>query len=116
MAKTKELFTFTEFQMDCERTRRKELPFISQLLQGCLGITGEAGEVADVVKKCAFQGHKLNRLELLEEIGDTLYYVSDLCTTLGFTLQEVAQMNIGKRLKRFPNGFTIKESIERKDA
>lgn len=80
-----------------------------------LGLCGEAGEAADIIKKWVFHGHSLDRMELKKELGDVLHYLSGLATLHHFTLDDVAQENIEKLRKRFPNGFTSEDSIKRRD-
>lgn len=69
-----------------------------------LGLTGEAGEVADKLKKVIRdQGGVISdevRLGLKAELGDVLWYVSQLAHELGFTLDEVASANIAKLADR----------------
>lgn len=78
-----------------------------------LGLGGEAGEVIDLVKKHIGHGHALDRDKLRTELGDVLWYVSAIAGALGFTLEEVAQANIDKLKKRYPDGFTTERSVNR---
>jgi len=78
-----------------------------------LGVAGEAGEVADLVKKEAFHGHETNLDEIRKELGDVMHYVSGLATLYGLKLEDVAQGNIDKLRKRYPDGFSEKASRER---
>lgn len=65
-----------------------------------LGINGEAGEIAEKVKKILRDKKGVfdqeNKLELLKEAGDVLWYINALCRDLGFTLELAAQLNIEK--------------------
>src|SRR5699024_5404499 len=70
-----------------------------------LGVAGESGEVADLVKKEAFHGHYTTVDEMKKELGDVLHYVSGLATLYGLRLEDVAQGNIDKLKKRYPSGF-----------
>ena len=69
-----------------------------------LGMVGEAGEIANKYKKI-LRGDKVlddkNREALKYEIGDVLWYLSQLSTELGYTLEEVAKMNIEKLHSRY---------------
>ena len=49
----------------------------NRLLMAILGLTGEAGEVADYVKKVLFHNHNMNNSELSKEIGDVLWYIAN---------------------------------------
>lgn len=86
-----------------------------RLINGALGITGEAGEVADIIKKTMFQGHELSKDDLVKEIGDVCWYAASLCTALEVNFEDVLSANIEKLRKRYPNGFSCKASIERRD-
>ncbi|WP_079708106.1 nucleoside triphosphate pyrophosphohydrolase family protein [Paraliobacillus ryukyuensis] len=78
-----------------------------------LGLTGESGEVADEIKKWLFHGHGIDRMAIKKELGDTLHYIAGLCSILGFELEGVAQENIEKLKKRYPDGFSQEASINR---
>lgn len=80
-----------------------------------LGLTGEAGECGDHIKKYAFHGHELNVEEIKNELGDVLHYLAGLATMCGVSLEEVANANITKLQKRYPKGFDSKASIDRVD-
>lgn len=78
-----------------------------------LGLNGEAGEVGDIVKKHLFHGHELNREDLVNELGDVLHYISGLAKMFDIPLQEIAEKNIEKLRKRYPEGFSKERSINR---
>lgn len=80
-----------------------------------LGLAGEAGEVIELVKKHIGHGHSLDRQKMLIELGDVLWYVSALAGALGFTLEEVAQANIDKLKRRYPDGFSSERSQNRSE-
>jgi NTP pyrophosphatase (non-canonical NTP hydrolase) len=86
-----------------------------QLLNGLLGLNGEAGEAIDIYKKWKFQGHMLDKEKLIEELGDALWYIALSAKGLGVSLNEVARKNIDKLRKRYPEGFSTEDSIERRD-
>ena len=79
-----------------------------------LGIAGEAGEVADIVKKHLYQGHPLDHDKLLEEVGDVAWYLALAATVAGVTMESVLMGNIVKLLGRYPDGFEPEKSINRK--
>lgn len=70
-----------------------------------LGLTGESGEVADMLKKYIGHGIPLDNEKLLLELGDVMFYIASLCTVMGFSLDEVMKANVVKLSKRYPNGF-----------
>lgn len=77
-----------------------------------LGLVGEAGEVADLVKKQNFHGGKDSKGEItsrrmLEECGDVLWYLTAFLHEIHFTLDECMEANVRKLRKRHPNGFTF---------
>lgn len=80
-----------------------------------LGVTGEAGEVADAVKKVIGHGHPLNRAAIIKELGDVLWYVAAISHVLGSSLDEVAAGNVTKLRARFPEGFSSAASRARAD-
>jgi len=85
------------------------------LLLGAIGLTGEAGEVAEAVKKHVFHGHELDRRKLVRELGDVVWYVNYLAfRCLGATLRDVLRENIAKLRLRYPEGhFSSFRSVHR---
>lgn len=92
--------TFDEYQRLAERTSRHGTG-ARRLVACALGVSGEAGEVSEHVKKHIFHGHPLNRAALLTEMGDVLWYLADLASALGVSLDDVAQGNIDKLRVRY---------------
>ena len=79
-----------------------------------LGLCGEAGEAAEIVKKHLGHGHDLDVNDLAKELGDVLWYVAALATALDVNLSQVAQANIEKLRARYPDGFSADRSKNRK--
>ncbi len=102
-----------EYQKLALRTANKD-PEYPRIINGVLGLAGEAGECADIVKKHLFQGHELNKEKLLDEIGDVLWYCAYSADALGLQLEDIMQHNIDKLAKRYPEGFAADKSINRK--
>jgi len=84
------------------------------LPMAALGIAGEAGEVADHIKKHIGHGHPLDRQAVAKELGDVLWYVAAMADLLGTPLEQIAQMNLDKLRARYPEGFSYEASINRK--
>lgn len=107
--------TPNEYQKEALRTASgmsKEYP---RILNGLMGLNGEAGECIDILKKTEFQGHDFDPMKMVDELGDVLWYVAQLATGLGVTLEYVAQHNVDKLLARYPDGFDSEKSIHRKE-
>lgn len=85
----------------------------SKLTNSALGMAGEAGEFADLVKKWKHQGHKLNTERLKEELGDILWYASFAASALETDFETLFEENYTKLTKRYPGGFTANDSINR---
>lgn len=78
-----------------------------------LGITGEAGEVADLIKKHVAHEHPLDVEKLSKECGDVLWYIAVMTRQLGMTLEDVMETNIKKLKDRYPEGFSAARSLNR---
>lgn len=104
--------TFREYD---EATKQSDLKFpdSDSLWYVTLGITGESGEIADLVKRVIREDNgkptEKRRELLLKECGDVLWYLNKLTRLLGSSLSEVSEMNIKKLTKRMKAG-TIKGS------
>lgn len=83
-------------------------PQESKILLHALGLNGEAGEYGDKIKKIYRDRDGViaedNRQALAKELGDVLWYVTRAASDLGFTLEEIAQMNHDKLASRFERG------------
>lgn len=79
----------------------------SKIIYPTLGLAGEAGEVADKVKKVLRDndGHfdESHKVKIAAEIGDVLWYIAALSNDLGFTMEDIANMNIAKLRQRREN-------------
>jgi NTP pyrophosphatase (non-canonical NTP hydrolase) len=78
-----------------------------------IGLAGEAGEIADLIKKIVFHGHHMDLKKISGEAGDLLWYVQALCSLCGLKLGDVMQENIDKLAERYPDGFSQERSQER---
>lgn len=87
----------------------------AELICGVIGLCGESGEVADIVKKCVFHKHPLDIENIENELGDVLWYVALCCNAINVSMEDVMQLNIDKLKKRYPDGFSEERSINRGD-
>ena len=83
------------------------------LLNSALGLCGESGEVADLLKKHRFQGHDLDIEHIAKELGDIAWYLAVGAYAIGFDLEEILKMNVDKLKARYPNGFSADRSLHR---
>lgn len=105
--------TINEYQGLAMRTSNKELSPDYHLINGALGLCGESGEIADLVKKNWMQGHVLDLEHLAKELGDICWYIAETATAIGYDLETIMQMNIDKLKKRYPDGFDTERSQHR---
>ena len=88
----------------------------TMLNTAALGLSGESGEIADHVKKVMFHGHPLDdatRDKIAKELGDILWYCAMGARGIGLGLGEIASMNVEKLKKRYPEGFSTENSLNR---
>ncbi|MBK5492585.1 nucleoside triphosphate pyrophosphohydrolase family protein [Bacillus sp. TH13] len=122
----KPIFTFDDFDLSVNRTWKKQ-DFKDAVSNAALGLTGEAGEVADLIKKGVYHGRgftpdfaipdngEIDTGDVKDELSDVLFYVSAMAQEFGFTLEDIAKHNREKLEKRFPEGFSTEASAQKKD-
>lgn len=107
--------TINEYQHEALRTAsgmNKDMPMI---VNGVLGLCGESGECADMVKKNLFQGHELDEAHFAKELGDVAWYLAVSAYAIGYDLETILQMNVDKLRKRYPEGFDSERSLHREE-
>lgn len=109
-----ENMNFNEYQKLAQRTSNTRCS-TTKLVNGVMGLNGEAGECADLVKKHMYQGHDMYVEDMVKELGDVLWYIAEICEGLGVGMEEVAIHNIKKLKKRYPDGFEEERSINRNE-
>ena len=80
---------------------------IERLLTGAVGLSAEAGELMEIVKKLIFQGKPVNEetiFHMKRELGDVMWYIMQVLMALNVELEEVVEMNVEKLAKRYPGG------------
>jgi NTP pyrophosphatase (non-canonical NTP hydrolase) len=105
---------FQIYQAQALRTA-KPLPVDDNLVHTALGVTGEAGEYADAIKKHVIYGKPLDQENAIEELGDILWFIALACEALGTDMASVAQGNIDKLKKRYPEKYTDQLAGDRLD-
>jgi NTP pyrophosphatase (non-canonical NTP hydrolase) len=92
---------------------------IARLMTAAVGLSAEAGEFTEIVKKIAFQGKELtedNRIHLIKELGDVYWYFTQALIGLDVNLNEVVLTNVMKLTARYPEGsFDIYHSENREE-
>ena len=90
-----------------------------RLLTAAVGMSAEAGEFTEVVKKIIFQGKPVNEenlFHLKRELGDIMWYVAQACMGLNVSIDEVIEMNVNKLMDRYPDGeFDVHYSENRQE-
>ncbi len=94
--------TVNEFQIACQRTAPVADGSTLELATALLGLTSEAGECADVLKKHIERGQPLNYENMRLELGDAFYYLARVATLIGSDLSEIAALNVKKLRERYP--------------
>jgi len=102
-----------EYMTEVLRTYAGSNTTMDKLTLSALGLAGESGEVADTIKKVLYQGHHLDIMHTIQELGDVLWYLTLACDALECTLEDVMQVNVAKLRDRYPNGFEVERSVNR---
>jgi NTP pyrophosphatase (non-canonical NTP hydrolase) len=93
--------TFTPLQMD--------------MLHAALGVGSDAGELQDAIKKHLIYGKPLDRANVIEEIGDVMWFLCLMCRAIDISLEDIAQANIAKLILRYPEKYSDEAAIARGD-
>ena len=94
---------FNEYQKAANRT----LYGNEQVLTNCaLGLAGESGQLIDLIQDYTFKGKDLDKEKMIDELGDVLWYLSQIAQWADVDFEDVAKANIETLNKRYPNGFT----------
>jgi NTP pyrophosphatase (non-canonical NTP hydrolase) len=106
--------TLNEYQELAGRTAGAGRKGERRQIIAALGMAGEAGEFANMIKKMTAHGHPTPKEDLADELGDVLWYLAEAATACDLTLNEIAEMNVEKLRERYPEGFSEERSINRK--
>ena len=106
--------TINEYQTAALRTAQTDkLTARELLLNSALGLCGESGEVADLLKKYHFQGHDIDIEHIAKELGDIAWYLAVGAYSIGYDLEKILQINVDKLKARYPDGFSTDRSLHR---
>ena len=90
-----------------------------RLLTAAVGMSAEAGEFTEIVKKIIFQGKPVteqNLFHLKRELGDIMWYVAQACIGMNISIDDILQMNVDKLADRYPAGsFDVNYSENRQE-
>lgn len=86
-----------------------------RLTNGLMGLNGESGEAIDLLKKTLFQKHEFDREHMAKELGDVAWYLAVSADAIGYSLEEILQMNVEKLRARYPDGFDSERSQHREE-
>lgn len=89
---------------------------VNRLLHAALGLTTEVGEAVDPIKKSLFYGKPFDRTNVLEEVGDAMWYMAVLLDELGSSFEEAGSAVINKLRARYPDKYTNEDAINRDTA
>lgn len=92
---------------------RFQNPKIIDAYHGAAGICAESGELLDAYTKYLWHDRKLEPSNILEEIGDILFYVNAVLKAHGFTFEQAMQVNINKLRNRYGESFSEEKSLNR---
>ena len=115
---SEKIYDFNSYQIEAQKTIPMNLTPDEVRDNAVYGLCGEIGELIDILKKIKFQGHAFTeetKWHLALELGDVLWYTSEMATGLNLKLNTVAVMNIDKIRARYGTRFDSEKSINRKE-
>lgn len=84
-----------------------------RLLHAAMGCVTEAGEFMDQMKRVTMYGKPIDKVNIIEELGDILWYVNLAINVLGITKEDVLEANLRKLQTRYPDKFTTEQALNR---
>lgn len=118
--------TLTEYERLAMRTAKNFGSMRENLMHAAMGLTSDAGEACGAIKAATVYGKPLYSVfdektgqtleeNIIEELGDTLWFIALAAATLGTSLDAVAKSNIEKLQKRYPDRYSDEAAIARAD-
>jgi NTP pyrophosphatase (non-canonical NTP hydrolase) len=86
---------------------------IGGVLNAALGLSGEVGELNDMIKKFVFHQKPMDESHFKRELGDICWYLAMMCEACEYNLEDIMQINIDKLKARYPEGFDITKANNR---
>lgn len=96
---------FKSFQESVNRTASPNLEQKDKVLNAILGISGESGEIVELIKKHYYHNIPLDLNKLQKELGDLMFYIQWLHNIYNMSLPITMLLNKTKLETRYPNGF-----------
>jgi NTP pyrophosphatase (non-canonical NTP hydrolase) len=102
---------------ECDQERsaynlKNNHPLSTRLLHATIGLQGEVGELAGAIERWLYYNQPLDSVNVVEELGDCLWYIALACNALGVPMADVMDRNIAKLVKRFPEKYTELAAVE----
>ena len=114
--------TANEYQVLASRTINKSLTTWGVTQHALFGMASEVGELHGIFQKKLQHGcipllfdEDPDIEHAKKEVGDILWMIAEFCTANGWDLEDIMQMNIDKLKARYPDGFSVEESLHRKE-
>lgn len=92
---------------------RLQDPSTVRLLHAMIGLCTESGEFQDMVKKHIFYGKEIDKVNLVEELGDLMWYIAVAADELGVSFEEIMEKNVAKLAARYKGGFSEEKAGNR---
>jgi len=105
--------TLNDYQKKASATAKSFDNVREELVCWSLCLCGEAGELANIVKKITWHGYDLDVAKIKDELGDALWYLAKAASCVGIDLDDVAMDNLEKLSLRYPQGFDTERSRNR---
>lgn len=104
--------TIRDYFKQAKYTMNPELTFDQVKHHALLGMCSECGEIHGLYQK-TYQGHELRLDSVIDELGDLMWFVMELCYAEHIDPQEVLEFNMHKLNQRYPEGFSAERSRNR---
>lgn len=103
-----------DYQKLAARTINPDLTPKGQCTHALHGMVGEIGELHSLYQK-KYQGHTFDPNHAKKELGDLCWFIAEYCTANGWDLDDILETNIDKLRERYPKGFEVNKSLNRKE-